>query len=86
MEVYLHYYVNYKQNNWVELLPLAQYAYNSAESEGTGVTPFFANYRYTPTAYKVPLINSTYVQGAIIKVEELKTLYQELAIDIKFII
>ena len=86
MEVYLHYYINYKQNNWVELLPLAQYAYNSAESEGTGITLFFANYRYTPTVYEVPLIDSAYAQGAIVRVEELKTLYQELVIDIKFII
>jgi hypothetical protein len=86
MEVYLYYYINYKQNNWVELLPLAQYAYNSAESEGTGIIPFFANYEYMPTAYKAPLIDNVYAQGAIIKVEELKTLYQELAIDIKFIV
>jgi hypothetical protein len=85
MEAYLRCYVNYKQNNWVELLPLAQYAYNSAESEGTGVTPFFANYGYTPTAYEAPLIDSAHAQGAIVKVEELKTLHQELATDIKFI-
>jgi hypothetical protein len=75
MEVYLRYYVNYKQNNWVELLPLAQYAYNNAESESTSVTLFFANYKYTPIAYKAPLIDSAHVQGAIMKVKELKTLH-----------
>ena len=75
MEAYLHCYVNYKQNNWVELLSLAQYAYNSAESEGTGITPFFANYGYTLTVYETPLIDSAHAQGAIMKVEELKTLY-----------
>ena len=64
---------------------MIQYAYNSAESEGTGVTPFFANYGYTLIVYEAPLIDSTYAQGAIMRVEELKTLYQELAIDIKFI-
>ena len=86
MKAYLYYYINYKQNNWIELLSLAQYTYNSAESEDTGITPFFANYRYTLIAYKTLLIDSIYTQGAIIKVKELKTLYQELAIDIKFII
>jgi hypothetical protein len=75
MEAYLHYYVNYKQNNWVELLPLAQYTYNNAESEGTGITSFFANYGYMPIAYKAPLIDSAHAQGAIIKVKELKTLH-----------
>jgi hypothetical protein len=85
MEAYLRCYINYKQNNWVDLLPLAQYSYNSAESEGTGVTPFFANYGYTPDAYKTPLIDSAHAQGAKVKVEELKTLHEELATDIKFI-
>ena len=85
MEVYLHYYVNYKQNNWVELLPLAQYIYNSTESEGTGITLFFMNYGYILIVYKVLLVDSIYTQGAIMKVEELKTLYQELVTDIKFI-
>jgi hypothetical protein len=84
MEAYLRCYVNYKQNNWVELLPLAQYSYNSAESEGTGVTPFFANYGYTPTAYEAPLIDTAHAQGAKVRVDELKTLHEELASDIKF--
>jgi hypothetical protein len=85
MEAYLRCYVNYKQNNWVELLPLAQFAYNSAESDGTGVSPFFANYGYNPTAYRTPLDDTKNAQEAIVKVEELRTLQQELATDIKFI-
>ncbi len=47
---------------------------------------FFINYRYILVAYKSLLVNSIYIQVAIIKVKELKTLHQELAIDIKFII
>ena len=39
-----------------------------------------------PAAYEVPLIDSVHVQGAMVKVEEFKTLYQELVIDIKFIV
>ena len=85
MEAYLRCYVNYKQNNWVDLLPLAQFAYNSAESEGTGVTPFFANYGYTPEVYKAPLIDTAHAQGATVKVTELRTLHEELSSDIKFI-
>ncbi len=85
MEAYLRCYVNYKQNNWVDLLPLAQFAFNSAESEGTGVTPFFANYGFTPKAYKTPLPDSADAQEAKVKAEELLNLHQELATDIKFI-
>ena len=85
MEAYLRCYVNYKQDNWVNLLPLAQFAYNSAESEGTGVTPFFANLGYTPEVYRAPLIDSAHAQGAILKVQELKELHDELSSDIQFI-
>jgi hypothetical protein len=85
MEAYLRCYVNYKQNNWVELLPLAQFAYNSSESEGNGVTPFFANYGYTPEAYHPPMKDEWHAQGAMIKAEELTKLHEELKTDIQFI-
>ena len=28
MEQYLQHYINHQQDNWVELLPIAQFAYN----------------------------------------------------------
>ena len=40
------------------------------------------NYRYILEVYKVLLIDSVYTYQVILKVEELKDLYQELAIDI----
>ena len=60
IEAYLCCYVNYKQDNQVNLLPLAQFAYNSVESKGTGVTLFFANLRYTLEVYYALLINLAY--------------------------
>ena len=48
MEQYLRAYVNYEQDNWVELLPLAQFAYNNATHASTRLSPFFANYGYHP--------------------------------------
>ena len=35
LEQYLCCYINYQQNNWVELLPLAQFAYNSIKIKAT---------------------------------------------------
>ena len=29
LEQYLRHYINFKQNNWIDLLPLAQFAYNN---------------------------------------------------------
>jgi transposase InsO family protein len=47
LEQYLRSYVNYYQNNWVELLPIAEFAYNNSASI-TGISPFFANYGRHP--------------------------------------
>ena len=46
LKKYLQVYCNYQQNNWSELLPLMEFAYNNALSAITSVSPFFANKRY----------------------------------------
>ncbi|PNH37127.1 hypothetical protein VD0003_g10298, partial [Verticillium dahliae] len=51
LEQYLRCYINYQQDDWVTLLPIAQFAYNSSPSESTKESPFYANYGYNPTAY-----------------------------------
>src|SRR5882724_3293022 len=40
LEQYLRVYCNYQQDNWSELLPLAEFAYNNTPSATTGITPF----------------------------------------------
>jgi hypothetical protein len=49
LEQYLHLYVNYDQDNWAALLPLAEFAYNNAPHSSTNMSPFFATYGYHPT-------------------------------------
>ena len=46
LKQYLCVYCNYQQDNWSELLPLMEFAYNNALSATTSVSPFFANKRY----------------------------------------
>ena len=41
-------YINYQQDNWVNLLPLAEFAYNNTSQSATMVTPFFANKGFHP--------------------------------------
>ena len=48
LEQYLRAFVNYKQDNWSELLSFAEFAYNNAPSSTTGMSPFFANFGYHP--------------------------------------
>jgi transposase InsO family protein len=85
METYLRCYVNYRQNDWVQLLPLAQFAYNSADQETIGVSPFYANYGYNPTAYQSPIAGQGTAHEAILQGDQLRELHKELATDIQFI-
>lgn len=48
LETYLRSYVNFQQDNWVDLLPLAEFAYNNSESATTKETPFYINYGQHP--------------------------------------
>ena len=48
LEQYLRVYCNYQQSNWSDLLPIAEFAYNNAPSETTGLSPFYANKGYHP--------------------------------------
>jgi len=51
LEAYLRHYVNYVQDNWVALLPMAQIAINNNASETTNVTPFYANFGKDPNLF-----------------------------------
>src|SRR5258708_12764646 len=61
LEQYLHAYMNYQQDDWAPLLPLAEFAYNNATSETTGVLPFFTNkdYHLRTTPNLLPLSPSS---------------------------
>jgi len=48
LEQYLRAYVNYQQDNWKELLRMAEFAYNNGYQESIKRTPLFANYRVNP--------------------------------------
>ena len=48
LEQYLRIHCNYQQDNWADWLPIAEFAYNNAESSATSTTPFFANKGYHP--------------------------------------
>jgi len=45
---YLRTSANYDQNDWYQLLPLAEHAYNNSATNAQNMTPFFANYGFHP--------------------------------------
>ena len=56
MAAYLRAFVNFEQNDWALLLPMAEFAYNNAKNASTGFTPFELNYGYHPrVSYKEDL-------------------------------
>ena len=48
LEEYLRHYCTWKQDDWEDLLPLAELGYNSAQLEATGIRLFYANYGLEP--------------------------------------
>ena len=54
MEQHLRACCNYEQDNWVELLPLGEFAYNNSIRHSTLMTRFCANYNYYPTMQLKP--------------------------------
>ena len=82
LEQYLRMYCNYQQDNWSELLPLAEFAYNNAPSATTGISPFFANKGYHPnlTVHSERDIASTQARDFAVDLEQL---HAELRVQIK---
>lgn len=78
LEQYLRMYCNYQQDNWSELLPIAEFAYNNAPSATTGTSPFFANKGYHPnlTVHPERDLSSARAREFAVDLDELHKLLQ----------
>jgi hypothetical protein len=83
LENYVRSYVNYQQDDWVQLLPMAQFAYNSSEAEGTKQSPFYANYGFEPEIHRQPRDHEQ-VPRAMTTADKLKGLHDSLKDEIRF--
>jgi len=79
LEQYLRVYCNYQQDNWSELLPLAEFVYNNAPSTTTGVSPFFTNKGYHPNLLVYPErdIASSHARDFVVDLDELQSTLKE---------
>jgi hypothetical protein len=48
IEHYLRTFCNFEQDNWSEMLPMCEYAYNNSVTTATGLSLFYAKYRFHP--------------------------------------
>ena len=77
LEQYLRMYCNYQQDNWSDLLPLTEFAYNNAPSAMTSVFLFFANKGYHPNITVHPKCDLSLAQAREYAVN-LESLHQYL--------
>ncbi|KAL2125782.1 hypothetical protein VTI74DRAFT_2758 [Chaetomium olivicolor] len=82
IEQYLRCYINFEQDDWVGLLPVAQLAYNTTVTETTKVTPFFANFGYEADLRQGPEVT---VPRAAVKAEQMHALHDRLKQELEFV-
>jgi len=74
LEQYLRVYVNYQQDDWASLIPLAEFAYNNAPHSATQVSPFFALQGFHPniTIYQedVPSVEASKIAHSLDSLHE----------------
>jgi len=82
VEQYLRNFVNYKQDDWVDLLPVAQLVYNTTQTETTKLTPFFANFGYEADLRQGPEVA---IPKAMIKADQLHSLHNAMKEELEFV-
>src|SRR5258705_2608623 len=81
LEQYLQGYMNYQQDDWATLLPMAEFAYYNAMNATTGVSPFFANKGYH-LEFTADLQADTLLAKAQMFVADLEHTHVELKVNI----
>ena len=75
LEAYLRSFVSFEQDNWVQYLPMAEFAFNNSKHSSTGLTPFELNCGYHPRmGYEDELDPRSRSRAAGAEVAELKEL------------
>jgi len=79
LEQYLRAYVNYQRDNWKELLPMAEFAYNNGYQESIKGTHFFANYGVNPEYQTIGHL----MQGKITPQENMSNLHNTVQAEMR---
>lgn len=78
LEAYLRIYVNYHQDDWADLLPLAEFCYNSRVHSTTGFTPFEGLYGYNPEVGTTHITELSQIRSSLSTVDMRKRIEQHM--------
>ena len=81
MKAYHYAFINWEQNNWAQLLPMTEFAYNNSKNASTGHTHFELNYSYHPRMLYEEKVNPRSqfksADKLLAELRELMIVYQE---------
>jgi hypothetical protein len=83
LEQYLRIYCDYQQDDWHQLLPLAEFVYNNTQNSSTRVSPFFANYGYHPRCSVTVANPESTNPAAEALVDRLQAVHTELKVNLQ---
>ena len=78
LEQYLRSYVNYQQDDWVRLLPLAEFAYNNSRHTSTGYSPFYAHAGYNPRLDVADRVPDREIPAVDARIDEIRAVRAQL--------
>ena len=81
LEQYLRCSLSYQQEDWVHLLPMAEFAYNNSLHGSTGVTPFFANYGLHPR-FSISILSDSVSPSAEERARTLADIHSDLTFEL----
>ena len=84
LEQYLRSFINYEQDDWADLLPMAEFAYNNSVHASTKETPFRVLYGYNPRVIELQTETETEppAQDVQIRAERLATIRHRVHEDL----
>ena len=81
LEQYLRCSLSYQQDDWIDLLPLAEFTYNNTIHGSTGVTPFFGNNGFHP-CFSISIPGNSISPSAEARARTLADIHQDLSLEL----
>ncbi len=85
LKQYLRCYINYRQNDWIQLLSITQLTFNITTTEVISMSSFFANYKFESETLKKSCEFAQLTQKVMLQIKQLQLLQKELQKNIQFL-